>query len=103
MCETAISPACVPDEARSGLAFSAPLPEVPTAQAAGASLAERSARVGEPRRTRIAPDELDRHLQALGFAEVAIPAQAEIDAWYIRGRQDGLRAPARKTIARATV
>ena len=69
----------------------------------GPTLAELSARAGEPWLTYTAPEELRRQLHAAGFREIAIPTQAEIDAWYIRGRKDGLRASAWTTMASAIV
>ena len=65
--------------------------------------AESAAKVGEPWKAYITSDDLIEYLRRLGFTEITIPAPAEIEAWYIRNREDGLRTPQRSTIASAII
>ena len=66
-------------------------------------LAERAASHGEPWQYYITPEDLTQQLGALGFRQVSMPTPAEIDARYMRGRQDGLFVLDRLSIVSASV
>jgi methyltransferase (TIGR00027 family) len=80
-----------------------PSPDAASGGNGGATLAERVAELGEPFRTHIAPDALVAWLRDLGFSEVTLLTPAEIAARYLAGRNDGLRASGRTTMAAARI
>lgn len=59
--------------------------------------------MGEPWRTRFEPAELSSRLRAAGFRSVVLLSAQDINERYLRGRNDGLRAPSRVVLAEATV
>lgn len=89
---------------RSEIVFTFAPPEA-TLDAAAAERRARLARAveaaGEPWRTHFVPEELVRHLRALGFSEVHLPDRDELHDRYFRGRTDGLEAPVTRRIADA--
>ena len=81
--------------------FSTPLPSQEKPGRRAPSLADRVAQLDEPFKYLVTPADLTSHLQDLGYSDVSIPTQAEIQAWYIQDRQDGLYAAQRPTLASA--
>ena len=95
--------ATLPQASEIVFTFSQPVPDGQEAGRGAPGLAERAAQLGEPSLTRIVPDDLVRHLRALGFASVRLPTPAELTEAYIGRRPDGLRPSRRQTIASALV
>jgi methyltransferase (TIGR00027 family) len=67
------------------------------------SAAAHVAALGEPWRTRFEPDQIASRLRAAGFRSVSFLFADDITERYLRGRNDGLRAPSRVVLADATV
>jgi len=67
------------------------------------SAAAHVAAIGEPWRTRFGPESLASRLEAMGFGSVAFLFAEDVAERYLRGRNDGLRAPSRVVLAHATV
>lgn len=67
------------------------------------TLADASAKVGEPWRTYHSPEELTRQLLESGFSEVSVLSPQEARELYYCDRQDNLPPPRRSSIARAIV
>ena len=59
--------------------------------------------VGEPWRTRLAPEELDTMLRALGYREVRFLSPADVADRYLSGRGDDLQPANQTTIGTALV
>jgi methyltransferase (TIGR00027 family) len=59
--------------------------------------------IGEPWRTRFDPATLAVRLKAAGFSSVGFIFAEEVTERYLRGRNDGLRAPSRVVLADAVV
>jgi methyltransferase (TIGR00027 family) len=83
--------------------FSQPLPDRKKVAGDTPTLAERAAKHGEPWKLFITPQDLVPRLHELGFSSVSVPTRDEIEARYIRQRQDGLHAAKRATLASAVV
>jgi len=66
-------------------------------------LADRVSSLGEPWRTYFNPEEIIRHLAALGFQETSMLNTGEAERTLFQGRSDGLHAPRRGGIAAAIV
>jgi O-methyltransferase involved in polyketide biosynthesis len=66
-------------------------------------LADRVSSLGEPWRTYFNPEEIIRHLAALGFQETSMLNTGEAERALFQGRSDGLHAPRRGGIAAAIV
>jgi methyltransferase (TIGR00027 family) len=67
------------------------------------TMAEASAKVGEPWHSYHSTEELMRQLLESGFSEVSVLSPQEAKELYYRDRQDNLPPPRRSSIARATV
>jgi methyltransferase (TIGR00027 family) len=67
------------------------------------TLAQSSAKAGEPWLSRFHPDELRGHLLDLGFSSVFYLTPPEVTTRYLSGRQDGLRSPEAGGLMSATV
>lgn len=75
----------------------------PLSSAKQVELAELAAKQGEPWKNYVMPEDLVQSLHSLGFTDITLPTSAELDAWYICGRQDGLGVSNRTLIASAIV
>lgn len=70
---------------------------------AGAALSEAAAAAGEPWLSYFTPDEMTALLHDAGFTRVVLLSRDEAERRYFGDRADGLEAPRRVSIARATV
>jgi methyltransferase (TIGR00027 family) len=70
---------------------------------AESGLAEWAGALGEPWRTLLEPQTLERELRGLGFSEVSFLSLEEAEREYFHGRSDGLTVPQRGGIAAAVV
>lgn len=66
-------------------------------------LAEWAGALGEPWRTLLEAETLERELRGLGFSEVSFLSLEEAERKYFQGRSDGLTVPQRGGIASAVV
>ena len=90
--------------AGSEMAFTFSRPDASTAgPPPPGSAAARVAAIGEPWRTRFDPGALRARLEAAGFRSIEFLFAEDIRERYLRGRNDGLRAPSRVVLAAATV
>ncbi len=63
----------------------------------------RAEALGEPRLSHFEPEAIEQMLRGMGFSEVSFLTPDEIERRYIHGRQDGLYAMRRISIASARV